>query len=162
MFEWSRSVGKVTRWASESILISESFIHKRSPLSVEIKTLGKQPNEIHSTSAVVRLSWFVASCRISFRYLMKVYLLVWMLLSFLFVWFIWLLWCGSYNFSCFPFFLLLFVSLSRWSGLVCLSYLVRFIWLLWIGSFYNTQYDIFDCKWAVTRWQWLICMYINM
>jgi len=22
--------------------------------------------------------------------------------------------------------------------------------------------DIFDCKWAVTRWQWLLCMYINM
>jgi len=22
--------------------------------------------------------------------------------------------------------------------------------------------DIVNCKWAVTRWQWLLCMYINM
>jgi hypothetical protein len=22
--------------------------------------------------------------------------------------------------------------------------------------------NIFDCKWAVTWWQWLLCMYINM
>jgi len=21
---------------------------------------------------------------------------------------------------------------------------------------------IIDCKWAITRWQWLLCMYINM
>jgi len=22
--------------------------------------------------------------------------------------------------------------------------------------------NIFNCKWAVTRWQWLLCMYINV
>ena len=22
--------------------------------------------------------------------------------------------------------------------------------------------NIFNCKWAVVRWQWLLCMYINM
>jgi len=22
--------------------------------------------------------------------------------------------------------------------------------------------NIFNCKWAVARWQWLLCMYINM
>jgi len=22
--------------------------------------------------------------------------------------------------------------------------------------------DIFNCKWAVARWQWLLCMYIYM
>jgi hypothetical protein len=26
----------------------------------------------------------------------------------------------------------------------------------------NNNNNIFNCKWAVTRWQWLICMYINM
>ena len=95
MLEWSRSFGKATRWASQSMLISESFVLERSPLSAQIKTLGKQPTEMHSTSAVVRLSWFVGSYRISFGSLMKVYLLVWLLLPVLFVWFIWLLWYGS-------------------------------------------------------------------
>ena len=26
----------------------------------------------------------------------------------------------------------------------------------------NNNNNIFNCKWAVTRWQWLLCMYINM
>ena len=26
----------------------------------------------------------------------------------------------------------------------------------------NNDNNIFDCKWAVTRWQWLLCMYINV
>jgi len=24
----------------------------------------------------------------------------------------------------------------------------------------NNNNNIFNCKWAVTRWQWLLCMYI--
>jgi hypothetical protein len=29
---------------------------------------------------------------------------------------------------------------------------------------YSQKYNnnIFNCKWAVTRWQWLLCVYINM
>ena len=26
----------------------------------------------------------------------------------------------------------------------------------------NNSNNIFNCKWAVPRWQWLLCMYINM
>jgi hypothetical protein len=26
----------------------------------------------------------------------------------------------------------------------------------------NNNNNIFNCKWAVTQWQWLLCMYINM
>jgi len=26
----------------------------------------------------------------------------------------------------------------------------------------NNNNNIFHCKWTVTRWQWLLCMYINM
>ena len=26
----------------------------------------------------------------------------------------------------------------------------------------NNNNNIFHCKWAVARWQWLLCMYINM
>jgi len=26
----------------------------------------------------------------------------------------------------------------------------------------NNNNNIFNCKWAVTRWQWLLCMYIIM
>jgi hypothetical protein len=26
----------------------------------------------------------------------------------------------------------------------------------------NNNNNIFDCKWAVARWQWLLCTYINM
>jgi len=26
----------------------------------------------------------------------------------------------------------------------------------------NNNNNIFDCKWPVTWWQWLLCMYINM
>jgi len=26
----------------------------------------------------------------------------------------------------------------------------------------NNNSNIFNCKWAVARWQWLLCMYINM
>jgi len=26
----------------------------------------------------------------------------------------------------------------------------------------NNNNNKFNCKWAVTRWQWLLCMYINM
>jgi len=33
-----------------------------------------------------------------------------------------------------------------------------------IGQKYRKLYNnnIFNCKWAVTPWQWLLCMYINM
>jgi hypothetical protein len=26
----------------------------------------------------------------------------------------------------------------------------------------NNNNNIFNCKWAVTWWQWLLCTYINM
>ena len=26
----------------------------------------------------------------------------------------------------------------------------------------TTNNSIFNCKWAVDQWQWLLCMYINM
>ena len=31
--------------------------------------------------------------------------------------------------------------------------------MLWYGLYI---YNILDCKWAITRWQWLLCMYINI
>jgi len=29
-------------------------------------------------------------------------------------------------------------------------------------SLFCLNNNIFECKWAVTRWQWLLCTYINM
>jgi len=26
----------------------------------------------------------------------------------------------------------------------------------------NNNNNTFNCKWALARWQWLLCMYINM
>jgi hypothetical protein len=128
MLEWSRSVGKATRWASESILRSETFILKGSPLSAQIKTAGKQPTEMHSSSAV-------GSYRISFA-----------------IWWRYIFWFDYYfqsclfgSFGCFgvdhtispvSLIYLLLLSWSHCSGLVSLFYLVRSIWLFWIGSFY--------------------------
>jgi hypothetical protein len=28
--------------------------------------------------------------------------------------------------------------------------------------YYNYNNNIFNCKWPVTRWQWLVSIYINM
>ena len=33
----------------------------------------------------------------------------------------------------------------------------------WCGRYNNnSNNNIFNCKWTVTRWQWLLCTYINM
>jgi len=34
--------------------------------------------------------------------------------------------------------------------------------IILVRFYNNNNNNIFNCKWAVTRWQWLLCMYINM